>query len=573
MLSTLALAALAGATRSHAAVTRAHAAATRSHAAEPPRIEIDGHESLSGREIASILAPEGRATADESTLAARADSLLGRLALEGHPFARVEIAWEETPRGLVLAVTIDEGPSVSLSSIVIEDATGGRPAGVPSPVLSAGVTLSKGAIEREVEALLEGFEEAGRPFAAIRVGGVAENEDGAISLRFNVDPGPETRFGVLSVSGNEATRANVIERESGIVPGEPYRSSTVKSLRSRLEKLGFFDSVSAPVVSVDPLTGLATVGVKVEEGPAGRVSGVLGYAAGRGEAEGLFTGIVDVELGNIAGTGRAAAARWERIRSDYTRIAFSYNEPWLLGAPIDVGVRGEQTVNDTVYTTTEGDVLVTARMGERTRVTWTLGGERFVPGAADEATTTSYRTSMSGEYDGTDVPGNPTRGGALSVTVVYSAKKGSEGARDRSGAAAVEAWAYVATARRQVVALRAMAAALASTEDEVPFHEQLPLGGALDLRGYREEQFRGTRVGLASVEYRFLLSRRSRALVFVDAGYFYRGGANFAKGTKLGYGIGLRGETRLGIIALDYGLGEGDDLLDGKLHVGLIREF
>jgi hypothetical protein len=29
----------------------------------------------------------------------------------------------------------------------------------------------------------------------------------------------------------------------------------------------------------------------------------------------------------------------------------------------------------------------------------------------------------------------------------------------------------------------------------------------------------------------------------------------------------------LGIIAVDYGLGEGDGLLEGKLHVGLTREF
>jgi hypothetical protein len=29
----------------------------------------------------------------------------------------------------------------------------------------------------------------------------------------------------------------------------------------------------------------------------------------------------------------------------------------------------------------------------------------------------------------------------------------------------------------------------------------------------------------------------------------------------------------LGTISIDYGLGEGDDLLDGKLHAGLIREF
>ena len=68
-------------------------------------------------------------------------------------------------------------------------------------------------------------------------------------------------------------------------------------------------------------------------------------------------------------------------------------------------------------------------------------------------------------------------------------------------------------------------------------------------------------------------SARSRALAFVDVGYYFRGGSNPAKDTKLGYGIGLRAYTRLGIIGLDYGLGEGDRLLDGKLHVGLVREF
>ncbi|HYW68732.1 MAG TPA: BamA/TamA family outer membrane protein, partial [bacterium] len=85
--------------------------------------------------------------------------------------------------------------------------------------------------------------------------------------------------------------------------------------------------------------------------------------------------------------------------------------------------------------------------------------------------------------------------------------------------------------------------------------------------------FRGTRVALASVEYRFLLGRRSRAIAFVDVGHWYRDGSNPAKDTNLGYGIGLRGDTRLGTISVDYGLGEGDNLLDGKLHAGLIREF
>jgi outer membrane protein insertion porin family len=184
------------------------------------------------------------------------------------------------------------------------------------------------------------------------------------------------------------------------------------------------------------------------------------------------------------------------------------------------------------------------------------------------------KTAFAAAYDGTDAPLNPTAGTRLRASIEYADKKiADEGRDESSGTFAAEAERFFRVRRRQVLALRARVEALVSTEEEVPFHELLVLGGARSLRGYREEQFRGTRTALGSIEYRLLLGRRSRAIVFVDAGYWYREAPNFAKDTKLGYGIGLRGDTRLGTISIDYGLGEGDDLLDGKLHAGLIREF
>ena len=44
-------------------------------------------------------------------------------------------------------------------------------------------------------------------------------------------------------------------------------------------------------------------------------------------------------------------------------------------------------------------------------------------------------------------------------------------------------------------------------------------------------------------------------------------------GTKIGYGFGIRIETRLGLFGVDYGLGAGDSLLRGKVHVGLVNWF
>lgn len=530
---------------------------------------------MSAREISLIVNPDPRAPFDEAVLTGRADSLLCELALHGRPFATVGVEWTVEPEGVALHVRVDEGPDARLSSLHI---VGGESLGPETALrqfeIAPGDPVTARALESGIEELLSLYGDSGRPFAEVRVAGVSLDAEGAVEVRLEVAEGPHTYFDSLDVAGNRVTRSYVIARESGLEPGEPYSARKLKRVRPRLERLGLFASVSEPAVSVDPSTGAATVAVEVSERRTSRVSGALGYVPPVDSRDGEFTGRFDVELRNIAGTGRSAAAVWERITSERSRIEFSYREPWLLGAPIDVGVRGVQTVNDTIYTTTEGDLLVTARAGDRTRITWTMGAERYVPGGPDESATTSYRTSLSAERDGTDVPGNPSRGTVIRGSLEYAAKKEADGGEShRSGTAEAEMRAFIPVTRGQVIAVGALASGIASTEDDVPFHEQLTLGGARSLRGYREEQFRGTRTALATLEYRFLLTRTSRALAFVDLGYYFRAGSNPAKDTKLGYGIGLRAENRLGIIAVDYGLGEGDRPLDGKLHVGLVREF
>jgi outer membrane protein insertion porin family len=539
------------------------------------RSEVVGHESVSTRDVLAILGVAERSVFDEGVVESGADSLLALLAGLGRPFARVGAEWDSTAGGVEITVVVDEGPEILLGELEF--------AGSEGPItdelrrdleLRPGRGLTPGALAGDTDALLDAYANEGRPFAEVALPSFVElSGEGVLAGRIEVSEGLETTVGDVVVAGNEVTRDRVIVRESGLELGALYSEKRLAEVRPRLERLDFLDAVEEPVVAVDPLSGEATVGIAVEEGASNRISGAVGFSGGPGTADEL-TGLVDIELVNIAGTGRSASAAWERIRVGETEISFSYTEPWLLGAPIDVGVAGAQSIRDTLYTTTEGDLLVTARMGGRTRLTWSLGAERYVPGAATESTTTSTRTAFAAAYDGTDAPWNPTSGSRLVASLEYAAKEiADSGRRERSGTVTAEAQLFARVRARQVLALRARGAALASTEDEVPFHELLTIGGALSLRGYREEQFRGNRVALGSVEYRLLLGRRSRALAFIDLGYWHREGSNSAKDTNLGYGIGLRGDTRLGTISIDYGLGEGDDLLDGKLHAGLIREF
>ena len=78
----------------------------------------------------------------------------------------------------------------------------------------------------------------------------------------------------------------------------------------------------------------------------------------------------------------------------------------------------------------------------------------------------------------------------------------------------------------------------------------------------------------SNLEWRYLLGRRSRVFLFADGGYFStQSSALQHNAFKLGYGLGFRLETGLGMMGVDYGMAQGEGLMNGKVHVGLVNEF
>lgn len=110
--------------------------------------------------------------------------------------------------------------------------------------------------------------------------------------------------------------------------------------------------------------------------------------------------------------------------------------------------------------------------------------------------------------------------------------------------------------------------------------DRFSLGGLNSLRGYREEEFSGDRVFWSNFEYRFLLSSELRAFLFYDLGYFSLKEENplthtldRISGRRVGFGLGLKLDTKLGIYEVDYALGEKDSFSEGKVHFGISNRF
>ena len=78
----------------------------------------------------------------------------------------------------------------------------------------------------------------------------------------------------------------------------------------------------------------------------------------------------------------------------------------------------------------------------------------------------------------------------------------------------------------------------------VPFYLMETIGGAKDLRGYKEYRFRDTRNVLVSAEYRWEVAPFADMSVFFDAGKVFEDASDFdLDRLHTGYGVGLRVHT------------------------------
>lgn len=115
---------------------------------------------------------------------------------------------------------------------------------------------------------------------------------------------------------------------------------------------------------------------------------------------------------------------------------------------------------------------------------------------------------------------------------------------------------------------------------DLPPYEAFSLGGSNSVRGYDEGDVGSARsFVLASAEYRFPLFSIISGAVFLDAATDFGSGDNVLgrpgevrekPGGGIGYGLGLRVQSPLGPIRIDYGF---NDQGDSRLHFGIGERF
>lgn len=410
----------------------------------------------------------------------------------------------------------------------------------------------------------------------------------------------------ITIEGNDKTKDYVILRELRYKKGQPFNKFTASRSMERLYNLGFFEDVNMKL-----LPGTKPHEVITEIDVVEQKTGVVSVGAGYSESDGMV-GILELGENNFRGTGDKVNFHWEfGGSSEGKNYQISYTRPWINDNGDSLGFSIFDRRYDYDDYNADGDTVASYnRRRKGFNLTWghvsseyrrnffTLETVResyddhdgFDPGGAwdpgqvagpgsgdshkwynaimDNMGRTNSFTFMH-VFDNRDNYFNATKGRRLSASIQYGGN-GLGGDYDFYKFNA-EGRFYKGLSNGHVLALRVMAGYISG---ETSYNQLFELGGSNNLRGFEDDQFKGEKMYAATLEYRIPVASKVEAVLFTDVGSAW--GIDEGRipwytdddSINWSVGVGLRLQTPIGPIRLDYGHGDRN-----KFHFSFGAQF
>ena len=495
-------------------------------------------------------------------------------------FYEISPSFEKVPEGVVVTYHVLENPvlkGISLSGNTVEN----------TETLQGLITMKTGEIlnsrelNKDVMAIQEQYRRDGYILAKITDMNIDKN--GILTLKVN-----EGILEGYKVKGNTKTKERVILREMRQKPGEPFNSKLARRSMQRVYNLGFFEDVN---IKMNP--GVDPNAVVMELDVTEKRTGSFGIGAGYSSEDGVV-GMVSIGDTNFRGTGDAISLSYETSGDDTDAhgYTFSYRRPWLDSKETvgtfriynrtyeydDYDESGD--LKETYMRKYSGGELTFGRpVSEYSTNYLTLRnckdsyvkhvddgnlGDRSTP-AYEGWRRDNFGTTRSVTFehvtDTRDNVYNPMSGSRLSLSGEFAGFGGDFDFQKYT----VDGQRYIRAGRSQVFALRARYGV--GTGDISEFN-QYRIGGQGSLRGYREDQFRGDREFLGTVEYRFPVVKKVQGALFTDWGVAWDSGLT-PDDLHASVGVGISLTTPIGPLRFDYGWGEDG----GRVHFNVGSTF
>lgn len=416
-----------------------------------------------------------------------------------------------------------------------------------------------------------------------RISGWSADTDGRIGIEL-----AQTTIKEIVIKGNEKTKDFVIERELSFDVGDPVNLKEIDQSLRRVLMLGFFDEISREFSQEDD-PDQTVLTINLTERKTGAATFGVAYSSNDG-----LVGFVEVSDDNLFGRGQRINAT-ASLGKNLNAYELGFYEPYITKGGISLGtnlyrrVNGVKTIDtdtqeetESKRTTTGGDLTLGKPLSEFTRGRLTLkmennqykheqGPESGVPN--------DYRSRTVGfglNTNTVDHPFFPSEGYKNDVylelgTTLFGGSSAYTKLRlDHSRYFEVKDGGYV-------LAFRGVGGRLLGGHLEE--NDKFRIGGADTLRGYTYGDPALSLVGdnmlVFNAEFRFPIVDKVQGVVFTDWGTTWdKGEVVQLQDLKNSFGLGVRLDTPLGLLRLDYGWGKDvEDNRKGQFYFGIGQTF
>ncbi len=454
-------------------------------------------------------------------------------------------------------------------------------------VLQEGQIFSQKILRNDLDRISQLYKDRG--YLLINIKDINFDEEGKLWINIS-----EGRLEKIVIEGNDKTKEKVITREINIESGDLFNFEKVKKSLQKIYNLGYFEDVSMKLEPGAEEDSIVLV-VKVIE----KNTGKFGIGAGYNSEEGLM-GFTSYEESNFFGGGQKVQAKLEL--GGRTTYKLSFLEPWLADTPTSFGFEVYDTINHKEDKEEEvilgeydeerlgGRLILGRKISDSVKLGLELKSERvtydLISGTLPEDTNEGLTNSLvpTFSYDTRDNVFEPTSGWYHSFSLEkaggflggdYDFTKYNLTLRAYISTQFIEDVVDISSVKKitdnlskGVLALRAIGG---MADTELPSFAAYQVGGMNTLRGYDSGEFSGDKSLVFNAEYRFPLAENFQAVLFADWGQAWDIEQSInLDDLKFGKGVGVRFDTPIGPIRLDYGINEEGE---GKTYFSIGHTF